>query len=297
MLVTGALGMLASEIIPMLKTEGAKVIATDLSRNDKADKLSILPLDICNKAEVLSLIQDVKPNWIINCAAYTAVDKAEEESELCMKVNIEGSAHLAQAADLVNATLVHVSSDYVFGAYSAEERNNIPFVETDIMKPCGVYGISKAEGDKEIIKRLPHNHLITRTSWLHGLNGPNFVDTMLRLGKERDSLKVVNDQIGSPTWARWLAATMLKLMKRDARGVFNTSSVGNISWYDFAKEIFARANINIELSTQTTEELARPAPRPPYSTLNVSKLEKFLKEPAPSWKDCVREHLNARGIH
>jgi dTDP-4-dehydrorhamnose reductase len=295
-LVTGALGMLARELVPMLQERRAKIVCADLRQDAEAFALPLELLDITDRDQVLRSIERVKPSWIVNCAAYTAVDRAEEEPELCMKVNAAGPGYLAEAAGNVGAKMLHISSDYVFGEYSAEERQNRPFVEDEPMRPCGVYGRSKAQGDERVLELLSEGAVIARTSWLHGVYGPNFVDTMLRLGAERDSLKVVDDQIGSPTWARWLAATLVKLICKDASGVYHTCSRGNISWFDFAKEIFLQAKLSVELSSQTTAELNRPAPRPPYSTLDVTKLETLLAAECPSWQSCVREHLQARNI-
>lgn len=300
-LITGAKGMLAADLIEEFDRVGAELILSDLASGQTTSGREILPLDISNAGAVCDLVNSLKPHYILNCAAYTAVDKAEEQQELAFRVNALGPANLAQAV-LANGKccLIHISSDYVFGGELSKERKRVPYLETEPYDACGIYGQSKRIGDEFLLRLAPEQTLIVRPSWLHGINGPNFVDTMLRIGKEKAAqgqpLKVVDEQVGSPTWSVWLASTIRKLIEKDARGVFHASSRGNISWYDFAKEIFSRAGIDVDLRTQTTLELGRKAPRPAYSTLDVSKLESFLNEAAISWQVCVSSHLKLRGI-
>ena len=159
------------------------------------------------------------------------------------------------------------------------------------MYPCGVYGHSKRFGDELVSRILPNHSLIIRTSWLHGVHGPNFIDSILRFAKQREEIRVVNDQTGSPTWSSWLAEIMLALLMKDARGVFNATSRGDITWFDFATEIVRLAGLQTRVLPQTTEELNRPAPRPVYSTLELSKLEAFLGKPCIDWKEGVAAHM------
>ncbi len=276
--------MLAQDIIPLLQSSEAQLMLTDVSPGEIS-----VALDIVNPKSVREVIREFEPQWVINCAAFTAVDDAEINQESAFAVNARGPGNIASAVKDIGGRLVHFSSDYVFGGEGSP--SGVPFTEEDTPIPCGIYGQSKRYGDELVKSILPDKHLIIRPSWLHGINGPSFVATMLKLGKERESIKVVNDQIGSPTWSSWLANVVVQLMEREASGVFHATSKGNISWYDFAKEIFKQANIEVEVLPQSTEELNRLAPRPSYSTLSVDKLEVFLGKPCISWKQGLREHL------
>lgn len=305
--LTGGMGMLASDLIPLLLAEGAELTITDQLTGQRAGQ-EVLPLDITQVKEVLDAVKEVSPAWVINCAAYTKVDQAETQSELAFLVNGRGVGNLAEAALLTKATFLHLSTDYVFGGSGGDSTRRVPYREDDIPAPCGVYGHSKRYGEELVLEMVPDRHLMVRTAWLHGKFGPNFVSTMLRLGKEigdrkapdrpeaaqaRKEIKVVNDQIGSPTYSRWLARTMVELLKRDARGVYHITSRGNISWFDFAKEIFAQAGLEVTVVPQSTQELGRPAERPAFSTLDLTKVESFLEAPCISWQEGIREHLKA----
>jgi len=281
--------MLAGDLVPQLREAGAKLCLTD-QRSGSRDGLNIEALDITDRSALKERIGSFGPEWIVNCAAYTQVDKAETDYNTAFEVNAAAVEGLARCAKETNAMLLHVSTDYVFGAGTAK----IPLSETDTPKPCGIYGHSKRYGEDLLLNILPDHSLLIRTSWLHGIHGPNFVDTMLNLSKEKTSLKVVNDQFGSPTWTGWLATVIVKLIIRNAKGIYHASSRGNITWFDFAKEIFRQAHVAMEVLPQTTEELNRPAPRPPFSVLDVSKLERLLGEVCISWQDCVAKHLTAR---
>jgi len=279
--------LLGSDLLEMLETTKAKIIATDKSGSlTRADSHS---LDVTDVDQVNKIVESSKPTWIINCAAYTAVDKAEDEPDLAQQVNGQAVANLASAALSVGAKLCQISTDYVFNG----KEGDSPFKEEDLTQPCGVYGSSKFVGEKAVKEILPDDHLIIRTSWLHGLNGANFLATMLRLGKEVPELKIVSDQIGSPTYTPWLAEMIARLIESDARGTFHVSSTGNISWYDFAKEIFSQAGVDIKLSKQSTKDSGRPAPRPAFSTFSLGKLESFLNISCIDWKEGVSRHLRA----
>ena len=284
--------MLASDLIPRLRELGF-----DLVLSDRVKKTSdIVELDITDTLAVKELVQEIEPDWIVNCAAYTQVDKAEEEKELAFKINGRGPGNLAKAAKLVSARLLHVSTDYVFGGEGQDRIT--PYTEDDPMHPCGVYGQSKRYGDELVSTILGDKALIVRPSWLHGVNGPNFLDTMLRLGQqfseEKKELKVVGDQVGSPTHTAWLAEVICKLIVKDASGVFNVTSSGSVSWFDFAREIFDQTQLEVQVSTQTTKELGRPAPRPAFSKLSTEKLEEFLGEKCITWKESIAQHIEAR---
>ncbi|MFN8392180.1 MAG: dTDP-4-dehydrorhamnose reductase [Bdellovibrionota bacterium] len=300
-LVLGSSGMLAGDLIPSLERNSADVELADL-RQTGAFAHRIRSVDITDLAACKQLLHELRPLWVVNCAAYTAVDQAETQYGPALDVNAVGVANIAHAAREVHANVVHFSTDYVFGGDSVSPEHGAtraearPHREDDRRAPCGLYGHSKRLGEDLLTALLPNNHLLLRTSWLHGVAGPNFVDTMLRLGKELPQLKVVNDQTGSPTWTGWLAQVTTKLLQKDVRGTYHASSRGGITWYDFAREIFRQAGLTVDVQPQSTAELGRPAPRPKYSVLDVGKLEKVLGEVCISWQDCVSEHLRARGI-
>lgn len=261
------------------------------------DSPEIAPLDICDQREVESFFEKHQPDCLINCAAYTAVDKAETEADLAYLVNETGVKNLALSAKKTGARLVHFSTDYVFGGegQTGAQSERHAFLESDAVSACGVYGASKLAGEVSVLDTLPDSSLIIRTSWLHGNTGPNFIDTMLRLARERDVIKVVNDQFGSPTYTRWLADTTVQLIENAANGVFHASSEGAISWFDFAKEVFSQEGIQVDLQTQSTEESGRPAPRPAWSVLSKNKLIETLgHQSCPGWKEMISMHLADR---
>lgn len=282
--------MLGREVCRVLRARGARVVATALDPDPSEGEKH---LDICDAGEVDEVVRQLRPSVIINCAAYTRVDDAEREYGKALETNAAGPLHLARVAARSSAALVHISTDYVFGGESPGTAGSLarPYREDDPLRPCGMYGHSKRLGEELVRTALPGGHLIVRTSWLFGPEGPNFVATMLRLGAERPVLAVVNDQIGSPTWAPWLAEVLAKLVEREARGTFHASSRGGISWYEFAREVLARAGLPAAVEPQTTAELARPAPRPAYSVLDVDKLEQCLGERCPEWQAEIQRHL------
>ncbi len=293
-LLTGAHGMLAGDLLWELRDCQAEIVATDILPGERFG-VEISTLDITDEEDVFKTISVTQPDWIINCAAYTQVDRAENEEERAKVLNEKGVLFLACAAAKHNGKLLHLSTDYVFGGKTGNDQRRIPYGELDSPSPCGVYGESKYLGERALREALPERSLLVRTSWLHGLYGPNFIHSILHLAKEKKELKVVSDQIGSPTWSSWLAKVLIKLLQRDARGIYHVSSRGGISWFEYAKEIVAGANLSTTILPQTTVELARPAPRPAYSTLDVSKVEEELGEPCISWKDGVKAHLQALG--
>ena len=272
-LVTGANGMLAKAVRNELKDE--ELILTDVAE-----------LDITNLEAVREFIKVNKPEYIINCAAYTAVDKAEEQLELARKVNAEGPKNLAIAANEEDCTLIHISTDYVFGGdkdvkeiYTEEEEKN----------PVTVYGITKLEGERNIIDAC-FKYYIFRTAWLYG-DGNNFVRTMIKLGQEKDELNVVADQHGSPTYAVDLASIIHQAIEKGIPyGVYHTTNQGFTTWFDFTKLIFEKANISCKVNPVTTEEFPRPAKRPLNSQLSKDKI---LKEGIniPSYEDALDRYL------
>ncbi|MBU2926779.1 dTDP-4-dehydrorhamnose reductase [Winogradskyella psychrotolerans] len=237
-------------------------------------------LDITNKTNIEEVLGAQSFDYCINCAAYTAVDKAEEEIELADRVNHLGAKLLAESCHSFNVTLIHISTDFVFDGKSSKA-----YLESDNTNPLGVYGITKLKGEQAISKAL-ERHFIIRTSWLYSEFGNNFLKTMLRLANQRDDIGVVGDQIGSPTYARDLADVILKLMesKTTNYGVYHYSNEGEVSWYDFAKEIFEVCNSSIKLNKIETKDYPTPAVRPKYSIMNTQKISQLLDLKIPNWK-------------
>ncbi|MDD2942682.1 MAG: dTDP-4-dehydrorhamnose reductase [bacterium] len=296
-LLTGAGGMLGQHLSQALSLAGAELYCGDLS--ELGGRIPVgaekILLDITSAGDVARVISDIHPDWVINAAAYTAVDDAERNINLAFEVNAYGPGYLARAVRDLGARMVHISSDYVYGADDAHLESRLHYIEGDLCSPCGIYGQSKRAGDELVISALPHSGIIVRTSWLHGIYGPNFVDTIVRVASEREEIRVVNDQFGSPTWAGWLTKMILCLMQTDASGVVHASSQGEISWYDFAKEIVRLAGLSTRVLPQTTAELGRPAKRPAFSVMNKARLEQLTGETIPDWRSSVAEHFAAKG--
>jgi dTDP-4-dehydrorhamnose reductase len=226
-----------------------------------------------------------EPDVVVNCAAFTDVDGAEEREDVAQKVNAGGAGTLASAAREVGARVVYISTDYVF---SGEKRD--PYVESDEVGPRTAYGRTKLAGEQETAEVNP-DHVIARTAWLFGANGKNFVETMIKLGGERGELKVVDDQIGCPTWTGHLAQALVQLAEGELTGVVHTAGAGTVSWHGFATEIFRETGMDVTVNPCTTEEFPRPAPRPAYSVL-VS--ERGGAPVLPDWREGLREYLSER---
>lgn len=281
----GSKGMLASEIAAQLNQHNIQWIGSDKE------------VDITDKAAVEAFVQQnfssSSLQWIINCAAYTAVDKAEDDHAMAQKLNADALINICTAAKHYGAKLIHFSTDYVFDGTSS-----IPYIETDTTNPQSVYGRTKLQGEQNIIELLPE-HYIIRTAWLYGKSGNNFVSTMLRLMNERESLKVVNDQKGSPTYAVDLAETVLRIMQLDNHqyGIYHYSNEGNITWYDFAGEIY-RQGKEIGLIKRTcsivpctSSEFPQKAHRPSFSLLNKQKMKETFSLSVPNWTESLSLYL------
>lgn len=245
-------------------------------------------LDITDKNNVAHLFNTNTFDYCINCAAYTAVDKAEENKDLAEDVNSKGALNLAEACLENNTTLIHISTDFVFDGC----KNN-PYTEEDATNPLSVYGKTKLYGEQNIQETLD-KFFIFRTSWLYSEYGSNFMKTMLRLGKERTTLSVVADQIGTPTYAKDLAEVLLKLITEDKRcyGVYHYSNKGEISWYDFAKEIFTISETSVILNMITTADYPTAATRPKYSVLSKERIVKELDINLPNWEQSLKRALD-----
>jgi dTDP-4-dehydrorhamnose reductase len=254
-------------------------------------------VNIAEAEQVSFLTNSVKPDVVINCAAYTAVDKAEEEPEKAYLINRDGARHVAEACAGLGIRLLHISTDYVFdGSLGRALR------EDDPTSPVSVYGKSKLAGEEAIASILGGQGLIVRTSSLHGQKGINFVHTMVKLFQERDVVRVVDDQMMSPTWAGWLAESLLDFARLDCGGVVHASCSGGISWFEFAQEILLQASKHFEgrslakVEPMSAAELNRPARRPTYSVFDTSRLSELLgRHPLP-WKDGLAAHLHDIGI-
>ena len=256
-------------------------------------------LDITSPDSVNAFFRKNNFDFCLNCAAYTAVDKAESEVALATKINVDGVKNLAQACLFNQTFLIQLSTDYVY-----HNQQNTPFKEGDATNPQGVYAQTKLDGDLAALK-IHLNTMVIRTSWVYSSYGHNFVKTMLRLGKEREHLNVVFDQIGTPTYARDLAATILNIVESisnstipsvNCQGIFHYSNEGVSSWYDFAKAIFDISNINCTVSPIETKDYPTPASRPPFSVLNKGKIKSTFNSTIPHWRDGLRRCLEALGV-
>jgi len=273
-LVTGSKGQLGSEI---------RELSVDYKHNYFfTDKDA---LDISNEKVIKAFIEVNDIDTIVNCAAYTAVDKAENDEENADKINHLAVKYLAQIAKEKNIKLIHVSTDYVF-----DGTNHKPYSENDTTNPNGIYGKTKLDGEKAMQEINPGNSIIIRTSWVYSIYGANFVKTMLRLGKERESLGVIFDQIGTPTYARDLAQTILEIapkIENKEVEIYHYSNEGVLSWYDFAKTIFELSSIECKVNPIETKDYPTAATRPHYSLLNKSKIKKTFSITIPYWKDSL----------
>ena len=281
-LVTGSNGQLGSDIKELSIDYKYNFYFTD--RNE---------LDISNLHAITEFVNNNNINTIINCAAYTAVDKAESDIENADKINHLAVKYLAQISKEKNIKLIHISTDYVF-----DGTNHMPYVETDITNPNGVYGQTKLDGEKAMQEINPENSIIIRTSWVYSSYGANFVKTMLRLGKEKEQLGVIFDQVGTPTYAGDLAKAILDIISNIKNGkveIYNYSNEGVLSWYDFAKEIMHMTKSTCQVNPIETIEYPTPAKRPHYSLLNKSKIKKEFNITIPYWKDSLDECLTKMG--
>lgn len=278
-LVTGSNGQLGSEIRQLVGSSANDYIFTDVSE-----------LDITDRNSVLETVRDKEIDVIINCAAYTAVDKAEDDEATADRINHTAVKNLAEAAFANNALLVHVSTDYVFGG-----TKNLPFSEDDDVNPLGVYGRTKLAGEKAV-KESGCHFVIIRTAWLYSSFGNNFVKTMLRLTSEKENIKVVYDQVGTPTYAGDLADAIFKLVENSSftgnEGIYHYTNEGVCSWFDFAKEIAELAgHTKCRIDPCRSEEFPSKVKRPAYSVLDKAKFRNTFNITIPYWKDSLKKCL------
>ena len=287
-LVTGAGGQLGYDIMRELSRRGHEVIGTEVSAKDA----SLVRMDITDRDQVMAVMGQTRPEAVIHCAAWTAVDLAEdpENREKVFAINAEGTRNVAEAAKAIGAVIMYISTDYIF-----DGRGTEPWKPEDrAFHPLNVYGESKLAGEKAV-EELSDRYFIVRIAWVFGVNGNNFVKTMMRIGASYDTIRVVNDQIGTPTYTEDLSVLLADMIVTDRYGIYHaTNEGGYISWYDFATEIFRQAGYTTKVIPVTTAEYGlSKAARPFNSRLDKSKLTERGFVPLPEWKDALRRFLAA----
>ncbi|MWV46688.1 dTDP-4-dehydrorhamnose reductase [Paenibacillus sp. HJL G12] len=278
-LVTGAAGQLGMDLVSVLQQKGHKVLGCDRSA-----------LDITDDEQCQQVVESFKPDTVIHCAAYTAVDAAETDVDVAHLVNAVGTRNMAVAAEKVGAKFVYISTDYVFNG-----RSDAPYQEYDNTDPQSVYGKSKRAGEV-LVQSLSSRYFIVRTSWVYGIHGNNFVKTMLRLGQEKPQIQVVNDQKGSPTYTVDLASFLEELIRTEKFGIYHASNSGECTWFEFTKAIFEEAGklgfkITAQLEPCTTEQFPRPAPRPGNSVMDHLSIRANGLTDLRPWQEGLAEFL------
>jgi dTDP-4-dehydrorhamnose reductase len=293
-LVTGAEGLLGSEVVRCARARGYEVVGaarTDLDVTDANAVRRALGDGHADAGEAARRTFTA----VVHCAAYTAVDGAEAEVEQAWRVNRDGTRHVARAAAEAGVRLVYVSSDYVF-----DGSNRVPYTPEADARPLGVYGRTKLLGEVEAMEALP-KALVVRTSWLYGAGGRNFVTSMLALGRRRvaaggtDALRVVDDQVGRPSWARNVAVDLLDLLERNVSGVWHVADADEASWLDLAREVFQLTGVKVAVQPVSTQDWGAPARRPAYSVLDVTATEALLGRPAMPWRRALQAFLAETG--
>ena len=272
--VTGVNGQLGYDVVRELKSRGYQDILG----------IDIEDLDITNETQVVEFFKNNIPTAIIHCAAYTAVDKAEDNKDICINVNVDGTKNLVEQAKKYDSKFVYISTDYVF-----DGNKKSPYEINDIPNPQSIYGESKYLGEIETLKH--DKHFIIRISWVFGKNGFNFVKTMLRLGKEKEFLNVVNDQFGSPTYTYDLSRLLVDILETDKYGIYHGTNEDTCTWFEFTKEIFKIANINIPVNPILTSDYPTKAKRPKNSVMSKTSLDVNGFKRLPNWKDALQRYL------
>lgn len=271
--VTGDKGQLGHDVVNELEKRGHTAIGVDIEE-----------MDITDKDAVKRVITQVSPEAVVHCAAYTAVDAAEEQVELCHRVNGLGTENMAEVCKELNCKLMYISTDYVFNGQGTR-----PWEPDDERAPLNVYGQTKYEG--ELAVEALEKYFIVRIAWVFGVNGKNFIKTMLNLGKTRDHLTVVDDQVGSPTYTYDLARLLVDMIETEKYGRYHATNEGVCSWYEFACEIFKKAGIEITVSPVSSNEYPAKAKRPQNSRMDKSKLKEMGFKPLPTWQDALERYL------
>ncbi len=276
-LVTGAKGLAGAEVAHIFRANFHEVMAYDHNA-----------LDITDSRKVKTILEDIAPEWVINCAAYTKVDACEGNRDIAFKVNGHAPGEMASICKDLGVNLCHISSDYVF-----DGTKDAPYIEEDVTHPINVYGQSKLAGER-LIQEETYNYLIIRTQWLFGLAGPNFVSNILDMASQSKGIKVVDDQRGRPTYTRDLAKGISLLVKMNARGIYHVCNRGSASWYELAKKVVEYAEGATEVIPVGTEAFPRPAKRPMNSILSTEKFRKCTKKVLSPWQLALKEYIRAR---
>lgn len=290
-LITGSNGQLGNELQKIVSTGKAEIGAvSEEIKNAEVFAMDVNILDITNLEQVKKVLNEVKPDVVINCAAATNVDGCEANQDLAFKINSLGPRNLAMVAEELGAKIVQVSTDYVFSGVG-----EAPLKECDLVAPVSVYGKTKLLGE-EFVRDFSTKYYIVRTAWLYGYVGHNFVYTMMKLGKDRDTLNVVNDQLGNPTHANDLAYHILKLIQTEEYGVYHCTGKGECSWYNFASEIMKLSGRNCTVNPCTSEEYKSMYPnsadRPAYSSLDNMMLRCTIGDEMRNWKDALKTFMD-----
>ena len=273
-LVTGVKGQLGYDVVNELKKRGHEAVGVDIEE-----------MDITVEESVNRVIREAAPDAVIHCAAYTAVDAAEDNVDLCRAVNARGTGNIARVCKALDIRMMYISTDYVFNGQGTR-----PWEPDDQREPLNIYGQTKYEGELEIEENLK-KYFIVRIAWVFGVNGKNFIKTMLNLGKTRDKLSVVADQVGSPTYTFDLARLLVDMIETEKYGRYHATNEGLCSWYEFACEIFKQAGMNVTVEPVTSDQFPVKAKRPMNSRISKDKLTENGFEPLPSWQDALRRYL------
>ena len=273
-LVTGVKGQLGYDVVKDLEKRGHQPIGVDREE-----------MDLMDNEAIRIFIMNLKPDAIIHCAAYTAVDKAEEEAEICYQINAEAVKVIAECAKELDVKMIYISTDYVFDGTKEGE-----YVETDIPNPINVYGASKLKGE-QYVQELLEKYYIVRISWVFGVNGNNFIKTMRRLGLERDELNIIHDQVGSPTYTEDLAPLLVDMIETNKYGIYHATNEGFCSWYEFANEIFKQSRIEVKTNPITTDQYPTAAKRPMNSQMSKAKLKENGFNILPTWQNALTDYI------
>ena len=273
-LVTGVKGQLGYDVVKALESRGYQPVGVDREE-----------MYLMNNNMIQNLIMNLKPEAIIHCAAYTAVDAAEDNEELCRRVNAQGTENVAKVCQEMDLKMMYISTDYVF-----DGQGTRPWEPDDERDPLNVYGQTKYEGELAVEKYV-EKFFIVRIAWVFGVNGKNFIKTMLNLGKTHDKLTVVNDQTGSPTYTYDLARLLADMIQTDKYGRYHATNEGICTWYEFACEIFRQAGMDVEVAPVTSDEYPAKAKRPANSRMSKKKLDENGFERLPSWQDALKRYL------
>ena len=292
-LVTGVGGQLGHDVMNELARRGHQGVGSDIAPvysgiadGSAVTEMPYVPMDITNDAQVRQVMDDVRPDAVIHCAAWTAVDLAEDADKQpkVRAINVDGTAHLAAACKAQDCKMMYISTDYVFNGQGTR-----PWEPDDKREPLNVYGQTKYEG--ELAVETLEKFFLVRIAWVFGVNGKNFIKTMLNLGKTRDHLTVVADQIGSPTYTYDLARLLVDMIETDRYGRYHATNEGLCSWYEFACEIFKQAGMNVTVSPVTSDQYPAKAKRPMNSRMDKSKLDEMGFKRLPSWQDALGRYL------